>query len=138
MKNLLLPASIILSFFTMFLVIVSTVVVWSGAESTGVFDLYVLSLLQIASASLVAAIVCAQWFLGDKAPKITRALSAIVLALVLAFVVFFAVSSTTISSGDVDGGANIGLGLLGMAISYVGFANALAVVIPRLRFTARQ
>lgn len=133
MKNLLLPTSIILSFFTMFLVIVSTVVVWSGAESTGVFDLYVLSLLQITSAGLVAAIVCAQWFLGDKAPKITRALSAIVLALVLAFVVFFAVSS-----GDVDGGANIGLGLLGMAISYLGFANALAVVIPRLRLAARQ
>lgn len=133
MKNLLLPTSIILSFFTMFLVIVSTVVVWSGAESTGVFDLYVLSLLQITSAGLVAAIVFAQWFLGDKAPKITRALSAIVLALVLAFVVFFAVSS-----GDVDGGANIGLGLLGMAISYLGFANALAVVIPRLRLAARQ
>ncbi|TWT25516.1 hypothetical protein FRX94_06820 [Corynebacterium canis] len=113
--------------------IVSTVVVWSGAESTGVFDLYVLSLLQITSAGLVAAIVCAQWFLGDKAPKITRALSTIVLALVLAFVVFFAVSS-----GDVDGGANIGLGLLGMAISYLGFANALAVVIPRLRLAARQ
>lgn len=138
MKSILSTTNIIFALFTMLLVVISTILVASGAESTGVFDLYVLSLLQIASASLVAAIVCAQWFLGDKAPKITRALSAIVLALVLAFVVFFAVSSTTISSGDVDGGANIGLGLLGMVISYVGFANALAVVIPRLRFTARQ
>lgn len=133
MKRILSIANICFALFSMLLVVISTILVASGAESTGVFDLYVLSLLQITAAGLVAAIVCTQWFLGDKAPRITRALSVAVLALVLAFVVFFAVSSA-----DVAGGANIGLGLLGMAISYLGFANALAVVIPRLRLTARQ
>ncbi|MDO5077282.1 hypothetical protein [Corynebacterium sp.] len=94
-------------------------------EFQGPIDLATLSMVAVNCAALCAIIVCIQWRHPKPLLKLMRSMSVIVLLFALAFVVMLVVHF--VSSGT--GGANIGLGLIGLCIHLFGFINALAILL---------
>ncbi|WJZ03045.1 hypothetical protein [Corynebacterium freiburgense] len=91
----------------------------------GGFYLFDVSLLLIICIFTAAVVVCMQWRMGEKHWLITRVISVGLTLSSLVFLILLLVA-------DKESGANIGLGLLGLAIHSIGLLNAIFIVVHAL------
>lgn len=114
-------AAVIFAFLTILLLLALGFLNSPKNSEFGGFYLFEVSLLLIICIFAAAIVVCMQWRMGEKHWLITRVISVGLTLSSLVFLILLLVA-------DKESGANIGLGLLGLAIHSIGLLNAIFIV----------